>query len=81
MPNAKYARPKSLSRAFHQTEFLRPGDLVILMPWSRTTIDKMIAAGELPGPDVVRNTVRFWRKSTMMPAIRRVLGIEVGGNV
>lgn len=77
MPNAKYARPKSLSRAFHQTEFLRPGDLTILLPWSRTTIDKMIAAGELPGPDLVRNTVRYWRKDTMLPAIRSILGVEV----
>lgn len=77
MPNAKYARPKSLSRAFHQTDYLRPGDLVILMPWCRTTIDKMIAAGELPAPDLVRNKVRYWRKDTMLPAIRAILNAEV----
>lgn len=78
MPAPEYARPKHLSRTYHQTEYLKPGDLVILMPWSRTTVDKMVAEGALPGPDVVRNGVRYWRKDNMLPAIRRVLGIEVG---
>ncbi len=77
MPASEYKRPKFLSATYQCTQFVKAGDLTLLLPWSRTTINKMIDAGELPAPDLVRNSIRYWRKATILPAIRRVLGVEV----
>ena len=78
MPASRYARPSKLSTTFHNTEYLKPGDLALLLPYSRGTIDRMIDAGELPAPDIIRPCLRLWRKETIMPAIRSILGVEVG---
>lgn len=77
MPDAKYATPQRLSSCFRKSDYLKPGDIALLLPWSRTTIDNMIRAGELPAPDLVRNKIRYWRKSVMLPAIRAILNAEV----
>lgn len=77
MPAPEYKRPKSLSTCYNHTEFLKAGDLSLLLPWSRTTINKMVDAGELPAPDLVRNKIRYWRKSVMLPAIHAILNAEV----
>ncbi len=77
MPAAEFKRPKALSATYLNTNFVKAGDLTLLLPWSRTTINKMIDAGELPEPDVVRNRVRYWHKSTILPAINAILGVEV----
>ncbi len=77
MPAPEYKRPKSLSACFHKSEYMRAGDLTLFLPWSRTTIDAMIAKGELPAPDLVHHKLRYWRKATMLPAIRSILGVEV----
>ncbi len=74
MPASRYARPARLSSTFRHTEYLKPGDLALLLPYSRGTIDRMIDAGELPVPDIIRPSMRLWRKETIMPAIARILG-------
>ena len=77
MPASEYKRPKSLSATYHCTPFVKAGDLTLLLPWSRTTINKLIDAGELPAPDLVRNRIRYWHKDRILPAIRAILGTEV----
>ena len=77
MPEARYARPTRLSDTFHNTDYLKPGDLLLLLPYSRGTIDRMVDSGELPAPDIIRPCLRLWRKETIMPAIRSILGVEV----
>ena len=78
MPASIYARPARLSSTFRNTEYLKPGDLALLLPFSRGTIDRMIAAGELPDPDIIRPCLRLWRKETIMPAIRSILEVKAG---
>ncbi|NCC35845.1 MAG: hypothetical protein EOM24_28100 [Chloroflexia bacterium] len=77
MPAPEFKRPKSLSTCYTSTEFLKAGDLSLLLPWCRTTIDKMVDAGELPAPDLVRNRNRYWRKASILPVIDRILSGEV----
>ncbi len=78
MPAPEFKRPKSLSTCYQLTEFLKAGDLTLLLPWSRTTITKMVQRGELPAPDLVRHGNRYWKKANILPAVERILngGVE-----
>lgn len=78
MPAPEFKRPKSLSSTYQHTEFLKAGDLTLLLPWSRTTINKMVERGELPAPDLVRHRNRYWKKANILPVIARILngGVE-----
>ena len=74
MPSRRYSRPRTFSETSQTTPYLRPGDLLLLLPYSRGTIDRMVASGQLPAPDVIRPNLRLWRKDVMIPAIENLLG-------
>lgn len=58
-------------------DYLRSGDIIKLLPISRNTIHAMVRRGELPAPDINLPSMKLWHKSTIMPAIRSILGVEV----
>ena len=55
-------------------EYLKTGDIIRLLPISRNTIHAMVRRGELPAADVVLPTMRLWRKSSILPAIAKIMG-------
>ncbi len=58
-------------------DYLRSGDIIKLLPISRNTIHAMVRRGELPAPDINLPSMKLWHKSTILPAIARIMGTEV----
>ncbi len=58
-------------------DYLRTGDLIKMLPVARNTLHAMVKRGELPRPDMIIGNQRLWHKSTIMPAVERILKNEV----